>query len=203
MSERFQSVLLVGPPGAGKGTQGRVIGSVPGFFHCACGDVFRRMNPHSEIGQVFIEHSSKGHLVPDDITVTAWSNYINAQAALNAYKPEADLLILDGIPRNVHQANMLEAHCEMLKVIELDCPDPERLIQRIRRRALKEHRFDDAKEDVIRERFEVYREETAPVLAHYDDSIRAQVDAMRSPAEVLRACLDELIPVQNALFAKR
>lgn len=202
MPERFQSVLLVGPPGAGKGTQGRVIGAVPGFFHCACGDVFRRMNPHSEIGEVFIRYSSQGQLVPDDVTVTAWSNYIHAQAALNAYKPEADLLVLDGIPRNVNQAERLEAHCRMLKVIELVCPDPEKLIERIRRRALKEHRFDDAQEPIIRERFEVYRQETAPVLAHYDASIRAQVDAMRSPAEVLRACLDELIPVQNKLFAR-
>ena len=75
------------------------------------------------------------------------------------------------------------------------------MIHRIRRRAIRENRIDDANEDVMRHRFRVYREVTEPVLEKYDSSIIHEVDANGSPAEVLRAILDCLIPVQNDLFA--
>lgn len=200
--ELFQTVLLFGPPGSGKGTQGKALGSIPGFYHFACGEVFRRLNPHSELGRVFLEYSTKGELVPDDLTIKLWLDHIQAQTQTGAYKPESDLLVLDGIPRNVHQAKMMDEHLRTLKVIELDCDHEDKMIERIRRRALKENRPDDAKEAVIRNRWDVYREETEPVLAVFPDEVRVKVDALGSPAEVLRDVLNELIPVQNAHFQR-
>ncbi|MEX0741261.1 MAG: nucleoside monophosphate kinase, partial [Phycisphaeraceae bacterium] len=120
---RHQTVLLLGPPGAGKGTQGRVLGSIPGFCHSACGDVFRRLNPNSELGRVFLEYSSRGKLVPDDITVKMWHAHIRGIQFTGAYKPESDLLVLDGIPRNAEQAEMLASEIEVLKVLHLVCHD--------------------------------------------------------------------------------
>lgn len=200
---RHQTVLLLGAPGAGKGTQGRVLGTIPGFYHSACGDVFRRLNPNSELGRVFLEYSSRGELVPDDITVRIWHAHIRAQQAIGSYKPDSDLLVLDGIPRNANQARMLESETEVLKVLHLVCHDEERLIERLRHRALKENRIDDAKESVIRHRWQVYQAETAPVLEYYDDAMIAEVDALVSPAEVLRQVLDIVIPIQNDLFLRR
>lgn len=202
MSQRFPTVLLFGPPGSGKGTQGRALGTIPGFFHCACGDVFRRINPNSELGRVFMEYSSRGELVPDDFTIKLWLEHIHAQEKTSAYKPETDVLILDGIPRNVHQAQMMDEHLQVLELVELECPDEEAMIERLRRRAIKENRPDDAKEDVIRHRWDVYRAETAPVLEHYDDGIKKKVNAVQSPAEVLRDVLEVVIPVQNAHFRR-
>ena len=57
---KYRSVLVFGPPGSGKGTQGRALGTLPGFFHCACGDVFRSIDVHTELGAAFLSYSSKG-----------------------------------------------------------------------------------------------------------------------------------------------
>src|SRR5438477_1680034 len=101
---KFRTILLVGAPGAGKGTQGKILGTIPNFFHCSCGDVFRNLTIDSELGRVFIEYSSKGQLVPDDPTIRLWGQNIDAQTKFNRFNPEKDTLILDGIPRNPHQA---------------------------------------------------------------------------------------------------
>ena len=57
---KFRTILFFGAPGAGKGTQGKILGTIPNFFHCACGDVFRTLTAESSIGRVFIDYSSKG-----------------------------------------------------------------------------------------------------------------------------------------------
>jgi len=80
------------------------------------------------------------------------------------------------------------------------CSDQDEMVKRLRRRALKENRRDDAKEDVIRHRWKIYEQETSPVLAQYNSKIIHEVDAMGSPASVLQHILEELVPVQNAHF---
>jgi adenylate kinase len=82
----------------------------------------------------------------------------------------------------------------------LVCRDKEALFERMRRRALKQNRVDDAKPDVIRRRFEVYEAETKPVLDFYPRESIIEVDAMGSPAEVLMHILDEIVPLQKAHF---
>lgn len=116
------------------------------------------------------------------------------------YKPSKDILILDGIPRNIQQAEILEQHIDVLKVLHLTCSNEEEMIHRIRHRAIRENRADDANETVIRRRFEVYREESAQVLSCYPEDIIAHIDAMGSPAGVLLSCLQQLVPVQDAHF---
>lgn len=198
--EKYQSVLLFGAPGAGKGTQGAILGRIPGFFHLSCGEVFRSLDIHSELGQTFYDYSSKGELVPDDVTVAMWVRNVSAQTTLSLFKPLDDLLILDGIPRNVEQAKLMDEHVNVLGIIHLVCPDKEAMIKRLRRRALKENRVDDAKEDVIRNRWRVYEAETAPVLDHYDSSLIHEVDAVGSPANVLQHVLEVVVPIQDSHF---
>lgn len=64
--------LILGPPGSGKGTQGRILGSVPRFFHFACGDVFRSIDTRTALGKQFVDYSSRGELVPDELTIELW-----------------------------------------------------------------------------------------------------------------------------------
>ncbi len=197
---RFQTVLLFGAPGAGKGTQGKILGQVPGFYHLSCGEVFRTIDTSSDLGKTFIEYSSKGLLVPDDVTVQMWHSNMHARTVLSDFKPHVDLLVLDGIPRNVNQAKLLEDHLDVLQIIHLICPDKEEMIKRLRRRALKENRIDDAREEVIRKRWEVYERETFPVLQHYPKDIIREVDATGSPARVLQHILECVVPIQEAHF---
>jgi adenylate kinase len=200
MPERYKTILLFGAPGAGKGTQGKILGQIPGFFHLACGDVFRSLDVSSDLGKEFLAYSSRGELVPDDLTIRMWQQNVHAQTVLSRYKPRTDLLILDGIPRNLGQARAMDQHIEVLEVIHLVCPDLEQMVSRMRRRALKENRLDDADERVIRRRFDVYHAETAPVLKHYDPKIVREVDAMGSPSSVLQKVLTVVVPVQDAHF---
>jgi adenylate kinase len=199
-SSKYQTVLLFGAPGSGKGTQGKILGQIPGFYHLSCGEVFRTIDTGSELGRTFMQFSSKGMLVPDDITVRMWQHNMHARTVLSDYKPKADLLVLDGIPRNVNQAKLLEKHINVLMVVHLVCRDKEEMIQRLRRRALKENRIDDAKEEVIRTRWEVYERETYPVLAYYPKSIIREVDATGSPARILEHILEEVVPIQEVHF---
>lgn len=200
MAQRYQTVLLFGAPGAGKGTQGKILGSIPGFYHLSCGEVFRTLDMSSDLGKTFMQYSSKGLLVPDDVTVQMWHQNMHARTILSDYKPHVDLLVLDGIPRNVKQAKLLEKHLNVLQIIHLVCPDKEEMIKRLRRRALKENRIDDAKEEVIRKRWEVYENETFPVLEYYPSKLIQEVDATGSPARVLEHILEEVVPIQEAHF---
>ena len=198
--QRYKTILLFGAPGVGKGTQGKILGHVPGFYHLACGDVFRSLDMTSPLGRKFLEHSSKGELVPDELTIEMWKQNIHAQTVLSIYKPTQDLLVLDGIPRSLAQAKALAPYLEVLNVIHLVCRDVDAMVMRMRRRALKENRLDDADEKVIRRRFDVYQKETAPVLDYYPANIVHEVDAVGSPAVILQRVLDIVAPIQDAHF---
>ena len=104
------------------------------------------------------------------------------------------MLLLDGLPRNVAQAQALVGRIDVRKIIYLEASDTEVLVQRLKKRALDSGRADDADENVIRNRMTVYAQETAPVLEQYDPSRIARIDALPTPAEVLAAILDALIP---------
>lgn len=200
MSDRYQTVLLFGAPGAGKGTQGKILAQIPGFFHMSTGEIFRNLDVNSELGKIFLQYSTRGELVPDDIVIRLFSQTVHAYSTLAMYKPQQDLLVLDGLPRSVPQAKLLHRYINVLKVVHLVCPDKEEMISRLRRRALKENRADDAREEVIRRRWDVYERETYPVLAHYSKDIVTEVPAVGSPAAVLEKVLEALVPVQDKHF---
>lgn len=200
MPNRYKTVLLLGAPGAGKGTQGKILGQIPGFFHLACGDVFRSLDTTSDLGAKFLDYSSRGELVPDALTIEMWRQNMHAQTVLSLFKPKVDLLVLDGIPRNLGQAEALSPHLDVLSIVHLVCPDLDAMVQRMKKRAIKENRLDDADERVIRRRFEVYDRETSPVLGHYPAELVTEVSAMGSPAEVLEHVLEAVVPVQNKHF---
>jgi len=195
---RYRTILLFGAPGAGKGTVGKALGAVPGFHHLACGDVFRNLDMTTALGNIFVEYSSKGLLVPDDATVQLWKVTVDARVASHQYRPANDLLVLDGIPRNVAQAQFLDEHIEVERVFHLVCNDEDAMIDRLRRRALKENRFDDASDDVIRRRWEVYEAEAQPVLSYYPSDRIETIDALGSPVKVLHDILGRLVPLFEA-----
>lgn len=185
--------LILGAPGSGKGTQGKILGSIPRFFHCACGDVFRSLDTRTAIGQRFVHYSSRGELVPDELTIELWKAQVDNWSDSHVYKPDIDFLVLDGIPRNVPQAEMISDFLEIHQVFHLSCPDRGELARRMRKRALKDNRIDDASDRVIQQRIATYEAETKPILDYYSGGLVTEIDATQPPVEVLNDIISKIV----------
>jgi len=198
MANQFHpALLLFGVPGAGKGTQGKLLGEIDGFFHLSSGDIFRALDPDSPAGQEVNAYTARGALVPDELTIRLWKNWLDRQIADSRYNPAHELLLLDGIPRNVSQCEILQQHIQVLKIIHLASSDDQAMIDRIKKRAFEQNRADDADEDIIRHRFEVYRNETVPILKFYPSELVATIDPFGTPAEVLKRIMECVMPLMN------
>ncbi len=186
----YRTILIFGEPGSGKGTQGRILGNIPGFYHLACGDVFRSLDPNGPLGKTFLKYSSQGKLAPDPFTIQVWKEHIRRMVLACHFNPEDQILVLDGIPRNIHQAEMMKDYIEVILLIYLEMADEEALVTRIRRRALHQNRLDDADEKVIRARFREYQAETSSLLNYYPPECLRRVNAGGSPIEVLQQVIE-------------
>jgi len=180
------AILLIGAPGAGKGTQGEAVGHLPGYFHCASGDIFRALDKESDLGKKIAEYSKSGNLVPDEITMDIVRTQLEAWIEDGTYNPTKEILILDGIPRTENQATLIQEFVDLKRVIHLSCPDRESLVTRMKQRALDKGRADDANEGVIRNRFSVYESETKPILEHFGADKITTINAQQHPIQVLQ-----------------
>lgn len=186
---KYRTILLFGAPGAGKGTQGKILGTIPNFFHCACGDVFRNLRIDSELGRIFLEHSSRGELVPDEATIRLWRQSIDGSQRMGHFHPQTDTLVLDGIPRNASQAELLKEDLDVRAVLYLTCSDFTTLSERLQRRAIRDNRLDDASVSVIKHRLETYERETKPILEFYGKDLVHRIDSNQSQVKVLQDIL--------------
>jgi adenylate kinase len=198
-------VLMIAPPGAGKGTQGALIATHFDIPHVATGDLLRdHVARQSELGRAVQEHLDRGELVPDKIVLDM------VREALIAAKAARTGYVLDGIPRNIEQARAtyriaLELGMTADVALHLQAEDGE-LVRRLLARAALEGRSDDT-EDVIRTRLGIYHEVTHPIVSWYGErGILVSVDAMRpaeavgreilAALEVLRSLVDR-VPEQD------
>lgn len=178
----YRRLLLVGPPGAGKGTQAQRICDTLGIATLSTGQVFRdNMARGTELGELAQQFISRGDFVPDEVT--------NPMVAEALRTPEyAQGFLLDGFPRSVAQAEYLDGVLtddgrSLDLVIELLVNEDD-LVDRLLKRATIEGRADDT-EEVIRRRMEVYREQTAPLTEFYGERGQlAQVDGNGTIDEV-------------------
>ena len=177
-------VVLLGPPGAGKGTQAEKLAEKLGIPQISTGELFRQnIGDGTKLGLEAKRYLDAGDLVPSDLTNQLVDDRLDHADAANGF-------ILDGYPRSVEQAKALH---EMLErrgtdidaVLELRVSEDE-LFQRLKARG----RADDT-EDVIRNRMKVYRDETAPLLEYYSGQLRT-VDAVGSLDEVFARALRAL-----------
>ncbi|KGA10614.1 MAG: adenylate kinase [actinobacterium acAMD-2] len=157
-------LVLVGPPGAGKGTQAQIVATQLSIPHISTGDIFRaNVAGGTELGLQAQQFMNAGELVPDSVT--------NAMVADRLAQPDAQAgFLLDGYPRNREQAIVLEGllaegDIALDAVVELDV-DNESVIARLLDRAVKDGRADDT-EEVIRRRLDVYSEQTEPLVGYY------------------------------------
>ena len=177
-------IVLLGPPGAGKGTQAADLAKKFGIPHISTGDLFRHnISNGTELGLEAKKYLDAGDLVPATLT----------NALVDSRLDDADVsdgFILDGFPRSVEQAEALKQmlgrrNLKLDAVLEFRVPEEE-LVSRLMSRG----RADD-NEDTIRNRFKVYRDETAPLLDYYSDELKT-VDAVGELDEVFARALHAL-----------
>ena len=176
------NIILLGPPGAGKGTQARIIEETRGMIQLSTGDMLRAaVASGSEVGKRAKAVMDAGQLVSDDIMVRMISERVDQPDCAKGF-------ILDGFPRNVAQAEALDAMLSTKglridHVIEFQV-DETRMIDRILKRAAEEGRSDD-NEETLRKRMDVYREQTAPIIPHYrDKGALKSIDGMAAMDDV-------------------
>lgn len=187
--EPFRAVLIFGPPGSGKGTLGKFLSSAGNHCHLSSGEIFRTLSPESPAGKLYHTYASKGLLLPDEVTLQIWHHFVHGLIATNRYFPNQQLLLLDGIPRTLNQAELLEKHIKVERVIVLEIKHFEELVKRLQRRAIIEKRTDDMDVNILRTRMEVYLKDTSQLLKHYPPSLISRFDAEQKPLEVLRDVL--------------
>jgi adenylate kinase len=197
-ANRYSSILMFGCPGSGKGTQGVVLGQMPNLVHLAMGDIFRGLDKGSDIGKEFLSYSTKGRLVPDELTVRVFRHHVEQLIDAEEIDPAYHTLILDGIPRTVSQVELLEEVIDVKLVVHLVMDDRDALIARLIGRAEKSNRPDDAARSIIENRIEVYERETVPVVEAYPKRLMARVNADQPPLAVLRDVADCLAGVVSA-----
>ena len=185
----FQSLLIFGPPGSGKGTLGKFLSSAGNHYHLSSGDIFRGLSPESSAGKIFHTYAGEGKLVPDEVTIEIWRHYVGGLIATNAYFPHDQFLLLDGLPRTVQQTKLLESYTEVMHIIVLEMPNVEGLIGRLKRRAIIERRQDDFDEKILHKRMQIYQDETVKVLSQYPKELISNFNADQAPLEVLRDVL--------------
>ncbi len=180
-------VVLMGAPGAGKGTQAKLLEKELGLPQVATGDLFRHnLKNDTELGKLARSYMDKGELVPDEVTVAMVRDRLSQNDC-------AQGAILDGFPRSPAQADALE---ELLKefdgkinVVPFIKVSQDILLQRLLKRAEIEGRTDD-NEETIRVRMRVYREQTAPLLDYYrEKGLLVEVNGEQSIADVQKDLL--------------
>ena len=130
--------------------------------------------------------------------VELWRARIDAAVNRHVFKPDIDTPVLDGIPRNVGQAKIMDDLIDVLRVFHLSCPNRASLFERLKKRALKDNRLDDANEEVIQRRLDTFQTESKPVLGHYGQERITCIDATEPPAKVLLHILESMNGVNGS-----
>ena len=165
------NIILFGPPGSGKGTQANFLVEHFELIHISTGDLFRyAIKNETPLGVEAKVYIDKGQLVPDSVTIGMLSEKVNDN-------PEANGFIFDGFPRTIAQAEALDKLMEENDVkidilLSLEVGEDE-ILKRLLLRGETSGRADDLDESIIRNRFQVYKNETAQVFNYYNDQDNA------------------------------
>ena len=182
------NIVLFGPPGAGKGTQSERLKEKYGLVHISTGDVFRALDPESELGKLAKSYSDKGDLVPDEITIAILEEEVKKF-------PNAKGVIYDGFPRTTEQAKALDSflsskNTSVTMMLSLVVAEDE-LRDRLMKRASDSGRLDDADPKIIQNRIDNYNAKTAPVAEFYaEQSKLSEIDGIGSIDEITDRLFD-------------
>lgn len=205
---KFKTFMVFGPNGIGKGTNAKAIGMLPGYLHFSTGDMFRALvarvkdGTASELERRIDKIMKSGGLVDDETTVSLARENLESAVKKGLFDPETDYLLLDGLPRNVEQAEMIAPFIEVCGVLHIAAAR-EVAVARITGRAEKEGRKDDQDAEAVGRRLDIFFENAARILACYDKNFSGEmtysseiihyINADQRPVEVLRDVLQWLV----------
>ena len=198
------NLILFGPPGSGKGTQSEKIVEKFGLIHLSTGNLLRQeITDKTPLGQEAKNFMDKGQLVPDEVVIGMIDSCLEKHA-------DAKGFLFDGFPRTVAQAEALDKLLALkktgiCKVLALEV-DEEELTRRLVRRGETSGRSDDTSEDVIRQRFSVYKKDTEPVAGYYKEQGKFEVvkgmGTVDDIFEALRGCIETEMAAQQSVSAQ-
>lgn len=169
-------IILVGPPGSGKGTQAKHISETFKIPHISTGDIFREnIKGETELGKLAKSYMDQGKLVPDEVTIDMVKDRLEKEDCKNGY-------LLDGFPRTIPQANAFDGKESIDTVLDVEVPD-ETCVQRIAGRAVESPGRADDNEETARERLKVYHDQTEPIIKHYQNKV-IEIDGTKTVEEV-------------------
>jgi adenylate kinase len=190
-----RGILLFGYPGSGKGTQGKILSALPGFHHVAMGDILRAVTPTHPFHERVQSYLRRGDLVPDDLVMELFFRHIDG------IKPAAeDFLLIDGVPRSARQTELLNQKVQVVKIFKLSVYDERLVVERLRRRARDQNRPDDASDEVIQHRLNVYRTETESCIRSYPGTILTRIQANQPIFDVHLDVMHALGKMRNIQF---
>ena len=197
---KFRSYLVFGPNGIGKGTNAKAVGTLPGYFHFSTGDMFRALvarvkeGKASELEQRIDETMKSGGLVDDETTVALARENLETAVKEGRFDPRADYFLLDGIPRNVEQAGMIDSFVEVCGILHITA-QRDVAVERITNRARLEGRKDYQDAAAVGKRLDIFYEHMNKILGYYDSGFNGEmdysseliryIDADQRPAKVL------------------
>ena len=191
MIQKYSAILIFGPPGVGKGTQAKLLGQSKKYFHFSTGDMFRNLHKGSEIGKRVHELISAGNFVPDELTIKLFYETIHNYEIERKFNPLEQTLILDGIPRNINQVELIKDRIDVKRIIYLVVNDEAELLKRLVKRAEIEGRHDD-NEMVIMKRLRIYKKDTAEVLKQYAPDLILKINGAGIIEEINKEKINKL-----------
>jgi adenylate kinase len=191
MSYLCNAILIFGPPGVGKGTQGKILNKKECFYHLSSGELFRSMNYSTSAGKKVKECEKNGEFVSDGLVMELFRERLETIIEKGEINPKNQYLLLDGIPRTVEQVEPTNNIVKIKQIIYLNLDDENILRQRILNRAKVEGRIDD-NPDFIHNRMLDYRNKTLPVLNEYDSGIIVKINGIKSIEEVTDSILEKM-----------
>lgn len=189
-----RAILLFGYPGSGKGTQGKILNALPGFRHVAMGDILRGLTAAHPLYENVQRYVRAGDLVPDELVMDLFARHVQS-----IEQPD-EILVVDGVPRSRVQVELLNRLVQVIKIFKLSVYDENVVVERLRKRAKESGRPDDASDEVITHRLQVYRQETESSIKTYPGTILTRIQANQPIFDVHLDIIQALGKMRNIHF---
>lgn len=191
----FSSILLFGPPGAGKDFLGNFIAQGDTQVYVSLGDIFRCYSIKSPIRQLFHKYAVSGALIPDEDVIAVWNYYVQGLIATGQFLPDSQDLLISGLPRTLGQAKLLESYVMVRHVIILEVHEEATLLERTQHSLYSKGRINEVGIDVLNKRIESYKKDIDAIMKYYPVHKVSRISADQKPMEVLRDVLSRLAHV--------
>lgn len=177
--EKFKSIIFLSPPTAKKSCIPHKLSCLGDFFPLSFREIFKQLDPCTPLGELCQKYTHNGFPLPDEVAMTLLERYINGSIDTYMYHPKKQVLILEEIPFNLHQAKLLDKSIEVICVISLIFK-----------------RLDCAEEEIKKRKMQLYKKETLKVLDHYPQANIISINAEQGLLDVFK---DILTAIHNKI----